>query len=118
MKEFNTQNLWSFELGTQRKINVPIWIIVGFQQSDRQYDQNLDNDTFYRTPVTSAHCIIEAQKYPDSTILLIYNADEYSQDYGQIKETFKALTKDDILQPYISENDLRSNDGDDIGYKL
>ena len=31
MKEVNTQNLWSFELCNQEGINVPIWIIVGFQ---------------------------------------------------------------------------------------
>ena len=70
MKEVNTQNLWSFELGTQEGINVPIWIIKGFQQSDRQHDQNLNNDTFYRPPVTSAQCIIGIEKYPDSAILL------------------------------------------------
>ena len=46
MKEVNTQNLWSFELGTQEGINVRIWIFVGFQKSDRQLDQNLNNDTF------------------------------------------------------------------------
>ena len=30
MKEVNTQKYWSFELGTQERINVPIWIIAGF----------------------------------------------------------------------------------------
>ena len=116
MKEVNTQNFWTFELGTQEGVNVPMWIIVGFQQSDRQHDQNLNNDTFYRPPVTSAQCIIGTEKYPDSAILLNYNDDDYSQGYGQIKEVFKALTKDDILQPYISEDDFRSsNDGDNIG---
>ena len=40
MKEVNTQNLWTFELGTQEGINVHIWVIIGFQQSDRQHDQN------------------------------------------------------------------------------
>ena len=35
MKEVNTQNLWSFELGTQEGVNVPKGIIVGFQQSDQ-----------------------------------------------------------------------------------
>ena len=34
MKEVNTQNLWTFELGTQEGINVPIWIFVAFQQND------------------------------------------------------------------------------------
>ena len=58
MKEVNTQNLWTFELGTQEGVNVPIWIFVAFQQNDRQNNQNLNNDTFYRPLVTSAQCII------------------------------------------------------------
>ena len=119
MKQVNTQNLWNFELGTQEGINVPIWIFVAFQQMDRQNDQNLNNDTFYRPLVTSAQCIIGTEKYPDSGILLNYNDDDYSQGYGQIKEAFKALTKDNILQPYISKDDFRSNnDGDNIGYNI
>ena len=119
MKEVNTQSLWSFELGTQEGVNVPIWIIVGFQQSDRQHDQNLNNDTFYRPPVTSAQCIIGNEKYPDSAISLNYNDDDNSQGYGLIKQAFKDLTKDDILEPYISDNDFRSsNDGHNVGYNL
>ena len=48
-----------------------------------------------------------------------YNDDNYSQGYSQIKETFISLTKDNILQPYISENDFRSsNDDNDIGYNI
>ena len=66
MKEVNTQNLWTSELGTQEGVNVPIWIIVGFQQSDRQNDQNLKNDTFYGPLVASAQCFIGTEKYPDS----------------------------------------------------
>ena len=118
-KQINTQNLWTFELGTQEGINLPIWIFVAFQQSDRQNDQNLNNDTFYRPLVTSAQCIIGTEKYPDSGILLNYNDDNYSQGYGQIKEAFKALTKDNLLQPYISDADFRSSTNDNIiGYIL
>ena len=119
MKEVKTQNLWTFELGTLEGINVPIWIFVAFQQNDRQNDQNLYNDTFYRPLVTSAQCIIGTEKYPDSGILLNYNDDTYSQGYGQVKEAFKALTKDNLLQQYISEHDFRSsNDDNDIGYDI
>ena len=78
MKEVNTQNLWAFELGTQEGINVPIWIIAGFQQSDRKHDQNLFNDTFYRPPVISAQCIIATEKNTASSILLKYSDDVYS----------------------------------------
>ena len=119
MKEVNAQNIWTFELGTQESINVPIWIFVPFQQNDRQNNQDLNNDTFYRPQVTSAQCIIGTEKYPDSGILLNYNDDGYSQGYGQITEAFKALTKDNILQPYTSEHDFRSsNDVNDIGYNI
>ena len=119
MKEVNTQNLWTFEIGTQEGINVPVWIFVAFQQNDRQKDQNLNNDTFYRPLVTSAQCIIGTEKYPDSSILLNFNDDNYSQGYGQIKEALKALTKGNLLQQYISEHDFRSsNDGNNIGYNI
>ena len=48
-------------------------------------------------------------KYPDSGILLNYDDDDYSQGYHQIKEAFRALTKDDINQPYTSIRDFRSS---------
>ena len=119
MKEVNTQIFWTFELGTQEGINIPTWIFAAFQQNDKQHDQNLNNDTFVRLPVISAQVIIGTERYPDSGILLNYDDDDYSQGYGLIKEAFKARTKDDILQPYISEDDFRSsNDGNDIGYNI
>ena len=119
MKEVNTQNFWTFELGTQEGVNVPIWVFVAFQQHDRQHDQTLNNDTFYRMPVSSCQCIIGTEKYPDSATFLNYDDDDYCQGYGQIKETFRALTKDNILQPYISEDDFRSdNNGNNIGYNI
>ena len=100
MKQVDTQNLWSFEIGTHEGVNIPIWIIIGFQQRERQDSQNMNNDTFYRPLVTSAQCIIGMEKYPDSAILSNYDDDDYNQGYGKSKEAFKALTKDDILQPY------------------
>ena len=119
MKEVNTQNLWTFELGTQEGINVPICINVGFQQSDRQHDQNLNNDTFCRPPVISAQCILGTDQYPDSVILLNYKDDDYSQGSSQIKEAFRALSKVDILKAYLSDNDFRSsNGGKNFGYNL
>ena len=109
MKRINTQNFWTFDLPSQEGINGPIRIIVGFQQRDRQDSQNLNNNTFYRTPVTSVQCIIGTKKYLDSGILLNYDNDDHSQGYGQIKEAFGALTRDDILQPYTSDHEFRSS---------
>ena len=101
-------------------MNVPIWIIIGLQQQDRQNSQNLNSDTFCRLPVVSAQCVIGTEKYPDAGILSNYDDDDYSQGYHQIKEAFKASTKDNILQPYISEEDFRTLNvrAADVGYNL
>ena len=106
-------------MGTQKGINIPSWIFVAFQRNDRQHDQNLNNDTFGRLPVISAQVVIGTERYPDSGILLNYNDDNYVQGHSQIKEAFKSLTKDDILQLYKPEDDFRSsNEGNNIGYNI
>ena len=38
MKEVNTQNFWTFELGTQEGISITIWIFSVFRQSVREHD--------------------------------------------------------------------------------
>ena len=45
MKAVNNQNLWIFELGRQESMNVLIWIVIEFQQRNRQNWQNLNKDT-------------------------------------------------------------------------
>ena len=67
----------------------------------------------------SAQNVIGTERYPDSAILINHDDDDFAQGYGQTKEAFRALTKDDILQPYISEDDFRSsNEGNNIGYNI
>ena len=62
MKEVKNQNLWNFKLGSQESINVRVWIIIAFQQRDRQDSQNLIEVTFCSLSVTSAQCVIGTKK--------------------------------------------------------
>ena len=62
LKQVKNQNLLNFELGSQENMNVPIWIIIDFQQQDRQDSQDLNNDTFCRLPVVSAQYVIGTEK--------------------------------------------------------
>ena len=68
MKEVNIQNLWNFQLGSQESMNVPKWMIIGFQQRYGQDSQKLNFDTFCRLPVNSCQCIISTEKYPNSGV--------------------------------------------------
>ena len=55
--------------------------------------------------------------YWNRTFLLNLVDDDYFHGYCQIKEAFRALTKDDNLLPYITYHDFRSSsDGIDICY--
>ena len=63
MKEVNTQNFWTFELGTQEGINMPTWIFVAFQQNDRQHDQNSKQCHFCQTS-----CDICSSRYRNRTV--------------------------------------------------
>ena len=99
-KEVNTQSFGTFELGTQEDIIIRIWIFVVLRQSQREHDESLNNGTFRRLPVTIAQGNIGNERYPDCSILSIYDYDDaYAKGYGQIKEAFRALTKDNILEP-------------------
>ena len=71
-------------------------------------------------PVTTAQCIIGTEKYPDAGILINYDDDYYFQGYAQIKEIFRALTKVDILQLYLTDDNFRSSNARvvEVGYKL
>ena len=117
----NNQNECNFELGSQERFNVPIWIFIGFQQRDTEDSQNLNIDTFCRLPVVSAQCVIGSERYLDAGILLNYDDDDdYSQGSSQIEEIFRVLTKDNVLQPYISDDAFRSSivKADDAGYNF
>ena len=53
--------------------------------------------------------LLGLKKSPDAGISSNYADDDCIQKWAQIKVTFRALPKDDILQPYTSEDDFRSS---------
>ena len=59
-------------------------------------------------------------KKPDSGIFFNYDDDDYSQGYDQVEEVSRALTKDDILQPYVFDHVFRASNvrDDDVGCNL
>ena len=71
-------------------------------------------------PATSAQCITGTEKYSGAFMFLnCDDDDDYSQGYGQIKEALTVFTKDDILEPYISDDDFFSSKAGvvEFGYK-
>ena len=65
MQEVKNQNVWQFHVRTEEGINLPIFIIICFQQQVRGKSQNHNDDTFCRLHVTSAQCIVGTEKHLD-----------------------------------------------------
>ena len=82
VKKFFNRSHRNFELGSQESMNVPVWIIIGFQQRNRQNYQNLNNDSFFWLPGTSAKGVIGTENHPDSGILLNYDDGDHCRGYG------------------------------------
>ena len=72
-------------------------------QRNQFNQQNENNDTYYVHSVVNAQNIIGNEKHPDG-IICCYATDKHSQAYDEIVFSFKHLAKDNISQPFITQN--------------
>ena len=83
-KHVHTQNDWNSELDVKTEIDVPIHVIVGFQERVWRDKQEHKIDIFVRLFVSCAQGVIGNEKYPDAGIRVDYDDDIYSKVYGNI----------------------------------
>ena len=107
-KDVNTNNNWTFELGTISD-TTPTWVIVGFQNRNKHDSQTNDNSTFDRLPISSAVCRIGSECYPDHGINCDYDRDNYHEVYYEIDNFFKHHTQTNVLNAYIDLQKFRTN---------
>ena len=90
-------------------------------QRDQFNQQHQKTDTFYRSSVVNAQCVISSEIFPDAIINSKYALDKYSQADRGIVYSFRHSGKDNTLQPYVTQKDfITSNiypDGN-LGYNL
>ena len=113
-KDVNSQNDCTFELGVQNAIGLPIYGFVGSQVRNWLDNQEHDNDLFTRLPLSCVQCIIITGEYTNAGIILNYDDDSFSQNYGKIVSCFEHLTRANFLLAYITRNYF----GSDNAYNL
>ena len=112
-KDVNTNNNWTFELGTSG-ISTPTLldccdfvVIVGFQARNKIDSQTHDNATFDRLSVSNAVCKIGSEKYPDDGIECGYDRDKYDQAYSKIENFHILHSECNLLNPLIDLHKFR-----------
>ena len=107
-KDVNTNNNWTFELGTSG-ISTPTFVIVGFQARNKNDSQTHKNATFDRLPISNAVCKIGSEKYPDDGIECDYDRDKYDQTYCESKNFYHLKSETKLLNPFIDMHKIRTN---------
>ena len=107
-KDFNTNNNWTFELGSSGE-STPSFKIVGFQARNKIDSQTHDNAIFDRLPVSNAVCKIGSEKYPDDGIECDYDRDKYDQAYSEIENFYLLKNETNLLNPFIDLHKFRTN---------
>ena len=75
-------------------------------QRDQFNQQHQNNYNFCKSSVVKAQCIIGSEKFLHAGINCNYAIDKYSHAYGETVFSFRHLSKDNILQPYITKKKI------------
>ena len=91
-KNVDATNNWIFELGQSENLN-PVYIIVGFMNSNKFGSQIQDNSIFDRLNVVYCICKIGSENFPENGINCNYNRDNYTETYYQVENFFPTRQK-------------------------
>ena len=75
---------------------------------DRSKSEDLPNDTFFRRPIFKANCIIGIEKIRQNCLDCDYEVDKILEVSREFVSCFGHLRKVNILHPYLSQTDFRS----------
>ena len=105
-KDVNTNNNWTFELGTSG-MESPFFVIVGFKARNEIDSQIHDNATRDRLSISNAVCKIGSEKYPDDGIECDYDRDKYDQAYSEIDNFYQLKSETNLLNPFFDLHKFR-----------
>ena len=107
-KTVNSNNNWTFELGVEAGIDIPIDVIVGFQSAARlSPDQTQNNGVFDQLDIIGASLKVGSERYPDNEMSLDYNINKYSDAYRELKKFKKEYIGEQSLNPYITYKEFK-----------
>ena len=72
MTDVTVENNWTFELGVGDVFDIPIYVTVGFMQSDQFIQQHQNRDTFCRPSVFNAQCTFGSGNFTDAEVQCNY----------------------------------------------
>ena len=107
-KSVDSNSNWTFELGVEAGMDIPIYVIVGFQTAARiGPDQTQNNGVFDILDVIGASLKIGSERYPDNEMQIDYNRNNYDEPYNELKRFKKEYIGEQSLPPFITYKEFK-----------
>ena len=87
-----------FELGLGSGFDVPMYNVVGFEESNSLGSQEFDNDVSYKSTKSGAQFYMGTKKYPDASFNSDYPQEEFSGAFDWNISRFGISPKDLTFQ--------------------
>ena len=95
------------ETGSLSGIDIPVYVIVGFQSQARTGPNQRQNNVIFDTlDVIEASCKLGSVRYPEHEYQVDFTRNKYNEPYNEIRRFYKDYIKGEG-SPYISFKDFK-----------
>ena len=95
-KAISITGSWVFEVGFDRRKNVPPWVFVGFMLRDKIDSEVDDNSTLDWLPIPSVVCKLASDRYPVTYLNLVRSNNNFHYKCYETKNLFLKHTDDKV----------------------
>ena len=106
VKKVDAQNALFSDLGVKSGNDIQLHSSVVSRKTNTKDLAHQVRSVFVKCYVVSAKCIIGTEKYTETGMKTDNAKQSHSQAYGELVSRFRQLSKANILQPFVSQNDL------------
>ena len=110
VKNVDAQKGWFFGLRVKSSKDVPIYVMVGFQNRDGFHKAATNTGIFYRPRFFIPQINIGKESFLEKRTNIDYAKDTVSQDYEERVLHFRHSSRDNILRLYKSQHDIRRDE--------
>ena len=111
-KPVNTGNEYQLDIGSASNINIPLYIIVAHQKTQRDNParppNQFNNAVFDNVDVKRYFVEIDGVRYPKDPVETNFSDNKYLDQYRDLKLFYKEYNGESLLHPFISYLDMKT----------
>ena len=111
-KPVNTGNEYQLDIGSASNINIPLYLIVAHQKTQRDNParppNQFNNAIFDHVSVKRYFVEIDGVRYPKDPVETNFSDNKYLDQYRDLKLFYKEYNGESLLNPFISYLDMKT----------